>query len=278
MLNGRYRVKPWEELTIADDYMFKLVMRHPKICKRLIEKILKIKIRHIDYLDDEKSLKFRYSGKGIRLDVYVEGDDTIYDIEMQVRDYGDDELAHRTRYYQSMIDVDALAVGADYKELKNSYIIFLCPFSLFDGLRHMYTFRNICLEERNLELNDGTTKVFLCSEGELDDVSADVKAFLDYMKGLPSSDDFVNEVDNFIKEVKIKDEERVSYMTYEMKMREAHEDGKEEGRNEGIREGMLKAVAMLKKLKLSKEVAAKQIADTYSLTHEEALSLVNNNW
>lgn len=278
MLNGRYRVKPWEELTIADDYMFKLVMRHPKICKRLIEKILKIKIRHIDYLDDEKSLKFRYSGKGIRLDVYVEGDDTIYDIEMQVRDYGDDELAHRTRYYQSMIDVDALAAGADYKELKNSYIIFLCPFSLFDGLRHMYTFRNICLEERNLELNDGTTKVFLCSEGELDDVSADVKAFLDYMKGLPSSDDFVNEVDNFIKEVKIKDEERVSYMTYEMKMREAHEDGKEEGRNEGIREGMLKAVAMLKKLKLSKEVAAKQIADTYSLTYEEALSLVNRNW
>ena len=278
MSNGRYRVKPWEELTIADDYMFKLVMRHPKICKRLIEKILKIKIRHIDYLDDEKSLKFRYSGKGIRLDVYVEGDDTIYDIEMQVRDYGDDELAHRTRYYQSMIDVDALAAGADYKELKNSYIIFLCPFALFDGQRHMYTFRNICLEERKLELNDGTTKVFLCSEGELDDVSADVKAFLDYMKGLPSSDDFVNEVDNFIKEVKIKDEERVSYMTYEMKMREAHEDGKEEGRNEGIREGMLKAVAMLKKLKLSKEVAAKQIADTYSLTYEEAVAMVNSNW
>lgn len=48
------------------------------------------------------------------------------------------------------------------------------------------------------------------------------------MKGLPSGDDFVNEVDNFIKEVKIKEEERVSYMTYEMKMREAHDDGREE--------------------------------------------------
>ena len=71
-------------------------------------------------------------------------------------------------------------------------------------------------------------------------------------------------------------------MTYEMKIREAHEDGKEEGhaeeRNEGIREGMLKAVAMLKKLKLSKEVAAKQIADTYSLTYEEAVAMVNSNW
>ena len=224
----KYKIKPWEELTITDDYMFKLVMRHPKICKRLIEKILKIKVKHIDYLDDEKSLKFRYSGKGVRLDVYVEGDDAIYDIEMQVRDYGDTELAYRTRYYQSMIDVDALAAGAEYKDLKKSYVIFLCPFSLFDGQRHLYTFRNLCIEDKNLELNDGTTKVFLCSEGELDDVSADVKAFLDYMKGLPSGDDFVSEVDNFIKEVKIKEEERVSYMTYEMKMREAHDDGREE--------------------------------------------------
>ena len=33
----KYRIKPWEELTITDDYMFKLVMRHPKICKRLID-------------------------------------------------------------------------------------------------------------------------------------------------------------------------------------------------------------------------------------------------
>ena len=232
-----YKIKPWEELTITDDYMFKLVMRHPKICKRLIEKILKIKIKHIVYLDDEKSLKFRYSGKGIRLDVYVEGDDTVYDIEMQVRNYGDEELAYRTRYYQSMIDVDSLAAGADYKELKKSYVIFLCPFALFDKQRHLYTFRNICVQNKELELNDGTNKVFLCSEGQMNDVSSDVMAFLDYMKGLPSGDDFVSEIDNFIKEVKIKEEERVSYMTYEMKIREAHDDGKEEGRKEGRREG-----------------------------------------
>jgi predicted transposase/invertase (TIGR01784 family) len=224
-----YRTKAWEDLTIADDYMFKLVMKHERFCKRLIEKILKIKIRHIDYLDDEKSLKFRYAGKGVRLDVYIEDDaNTVYDIEMQVRDYGDKELTHRTRYYQSMIDVDALTAGSDYKELKNSFVIFLCPFGLFDGKRHLYTFRNVCIEDKELELMDGTSKVFLCSEGQLDDVSTDVKAFLDYMKGLPSADDFVNEIDGFIKEIKVKEEERVSYMTYEMKMREAHDDGMDE--------------------------------------------------
>ena len=229
-------IKPWEDLTIADDYMFKLVMRHPNICKRLIEKILNIKIKHIDYLDDEKSLKFRYSGKGIRLDVYVEGDDTIYDIEMQVCDYGDTEIAYRTRYYQSMIDVEALAAGTDYKNLKKSYIIFICPFALFSGLRHMYTFRNICLQDKMLELNDGTTKIFLCSDGQLDDVTPDIKAFLDYIKGLPTNDEFVNSIDHFIKEIKIKEEERVSYMTFAMKIQEAHDEGRAEGRAEGTRE------------------------------------------
>ena len=40
-----YIIKPWEELTITDDYMFKLVMRHKRFCKRLIEKILNIRCR-----------------------------------------------------------------------------------------------------------------------------------------------------------------------------------------------------------------------------------------
>ena len=212
--------------------MFKLVMRHEKFCKKLLETILKINIKRITYLEDEKSLKFRYAGKGIRLDVYVEGDDTVYDIEMQVRDYGDKELAYRTRYYQSMLDMEALASGAKYKELKKSFIIFLCPFAIFDGERHMYTFRNYCEENKELPLNDGTTKIFLSSEGTMNDVSTKIKAFLDYMKGLPTDDSFVTELDTYIKEIKTKEEERVSYMTYEMKISEAHEDGKADGRME----------------------------------------------
>ncbi len=47
-----YTIKPWEELTIQDDYMFKLIMRRERICKRMLEKILKIKIHHIKYLEE----------------------------------------------------------------------------------------------------------------------------------------------------------------------------------------------------------------------------------
>lgn len=274
MSGKTHQIKPWEELTIADDYMFKLVMRHPKFCRRLIEKILDIKIRHIDYLENEKSLKFRYTGKGIRLDVYVEGDDTIYDIEMQVRNYGDTELAYRTRYYQSMIDVEDLAAGTRmYSELRNSFIIFLCPFALFDRKRHMYTFRNYCFQDKELELNDGTTKIFLCSDGTLDDVSPDIRAFLDYMKGLPVNDEFINQVDNFIKEIKVREEERKSYMTYEMKLMEAHNDGKAEGRAEGLEEGSLqKATDMALKMLQNNEPIEKIIEYT-GLTEQQLQKL-----
>ena len=64
-------------------------------------------------------------------------------------------------------------------------------------------------------------------------MSPDVKAFLDYMNGLHVADDFIREIDKCINETKTNHEERVSYMTYEMKMREAHDDGRSEGRAEG---------------------------------------------
>ena len=69
-------------------------------------------------------------GKGIRFDVYSEDDSGIvYDCEMQTSKK--DNLPKRTRYYQGMIDLNLLERGADYKELKKSYVIFICPFDQF---------------------------------------------------------------------------------------------------------------------------------------------------
>jgi predicted transposase/invertase (TIGR01784 family) len=52
----------------------------------------------------------------------------------------------------------------------------------------------------------------------------------------------------------------------------------EEGRKEGEAESLKKAVAMLKKLKINKDLAITQIIETYSLSHKEASALVNSNW
>ena len=226
--------KTWEELDITDDYLFKLIMNHKHICKRMIEKILRIKIRDLRYIEEEKTLKHQYDSKGVRLDVYVEDDqNTVYDIEMQVRKPYDDSLAKRTRYYQAMIDLDLLQEGASYKQLNPSFIIFLCPFPLFDGLRHIYTFRSLCLQDPELDLNDGATRIFLSSKGTMDDVAPDVANFLSYMNGTPSNDEFVQEIAATIQQLKMNEEERMNYMTFEMKLNEEREEGREEGREQG---------------------------------------------
>ena len=54
----------------------------------------------------------------------------------------------------------------------------------------------------------------------------------------------------------------------------AIEDMKEEARNDAI----LKAVSMLKKLKLSKDAAIEQIVENYALTNDKATALVNSRW
>ncbi len=233
-------IKPWEDLTIQDDYMFKLVMRRKHICKTMIEKILQIKLTNIRYIDEEKTVKPKYESKGVRLDVYVEGSGEIFEIEMQVRQPDSGELAKRVRYYQAMIDSEQLAAGQKYKALPTTYIIFICPFDPFGLSRHIYMFRNLCVEDTKMELDDKTTKVFVNSIGTADDVAPDVKAFLDYVNGVISDDAFVREIDNEIVRVKAIEEERVCYMTYEMKLEEerelAEEKGIEKGKIEIVRE------------------------------------------
>ena len=241
-------IKPWEELTIADDYMFKLVMRRKHLCQRMLEKILRIGIRDIKYQEEEKTMKFGYDSKGIRLDLYLKADDTVIVVEMQVQNLTGTELAKRTRYYQSMIDLDLLKAGCKYRTLKESIVLFLCPFDPYGEGRHIYTFRNVCLENKSTEMGDQTTKIFLNAKGTQNDVSPDVKAFLDYVNGIVSEDAFVQELDAEIRKVKQIEEERMSYMTYELKLDDAREEGERRGREAGREEGENKLARLMELL------------------------------
>lgn len=98
------QIKTWEELELKDDFMFAKVMRNKTICKKMLEKILNIRIRDIEFPEEQKTIDMTVDGKSIRLDVYVEDDiHTVYDVEMQAANKGD--LRKRSRYYQGMIDL-----------------------------------------------------------------------------------------------------------------------------------------------------------------------------
>ena len=253
----------WESLTIKDNFIFSKVMEtNPDLCRRIIEIILDIKIDHIEYLEREQTLQSRLDSKGIRLDVYVEDGSRSFNLEMQLTD--SQSLGQRMRYYQGLIDMDKIGKGQFYNQLGESYIIFICTFDHFKRGLHKYTFRESCVEDSDLQLGDGTTKVILNATAIGDDVSNELKAFLDYVASGKIEHPLAEEVDKSVEQVKLAKEWRLEYMTFEMMLRE----WKAEGRAEGIAEGKVegKILATLSNLK--------SIMQSLNLTLEQAMDIL----
>ena len=235
----------WDELSLSDNFLFQKVMRNKRLCKRLIENILQIKIRDITYPEEEKAIQMNLDSKSIRLDVYVE-DDTgrVYDLEMQTTSGPEKELPKRTRYYQGMIDMNLIEKGADYAKLNPSFIIFICTFDPFKRGLPAYTFTNRCHEDGE-ELGDETTKLFLSSPNYEKAENLDLRSALKYIQEKIAEGEFAEELDKEVKKVKEQRETRREYMTLEMEIRKQREDamaigeakGKAEGRAEGRAEG-----------------------------------------
>ena len=98
---------------------------------------------------------------------------------------------------------------------------------MFGRGRHLYTFTNICKEDPSICLDDGATKIFLNTDSELDDVSRELRAFLDYVAGKKSDDIFVEKLERAVKEAKRNREWRHEYMTLLMRDQENMEKGEE---------------------------------------------------
>ena len=265
-------VKGFEELEFKDDFMFGVIMRNPRYCKPFLETILGIKISNIKYPKTQETIDITANSKSVRLDVYVEDEkDTVYNIEMQVTI--NKNLPKRARYYQGMIDLNILEKGEDYKNLKRSFVIFICTFDLFGKGRHIYTFENRCLQDYEIDLGDETTKIILNTKGTMDDVSTEMKNLLDYIDGQASSDKFTKELETAVKTIKDNERWRVEYMTLEMREKELLEQGMEYGIEQGMEQGMEQTA--LRMLRVG-ELSVEKIALYSGLDIEKVLELKNN--
>lgn len=231
----------FDQLTIQSDFIFKKVMSHKRICKHLLEELLRIKIEDISYPEVERTLDVYYDSHGIRLDIIVaDAKNTHYNLEMQVKNpvdsmTGEYLLPKRTRYYQAMMDVDALQKGQDYDKLPPTFVIFICVFDLFKAAQRVYTFKKQCLEKPSLDLNDQATVVFLNTLGTKGNVSRDLQSFCDYINSNIITSKFTDEIDKTIVNVKYDKKVRKEYMLYEIRMKDL--------RNEALAEGMAKGKA-----------------------------------
>ena len=232
-------IKPIEDLTFSDDFMFGYIMHMPDICKQVLEKLLHIKIDKLVYPELQKSIQTFYESKGVRLDVYVKDSDRIFNIEIQ--NIRDKDLPKRTRYYQSMVDIDNLLKGDDYSQLKESFIIFICQYDHFkDGLP-CYTFKNVCLENIERELDDKTTKVIFNSNAYEKEKDVAIKAFLKYINTRIPTDSFTKHLDSMVEKIKFNNKFRNEYLAMNLHDRDIKKQAFEDGISQGISQGELQA-------------------------------------
>ena len=272
--------KSYEELTITDNFMFAKVMLNEQLCKEFLEMILHIRIRRIEYYNDEKTLKKFYHSKGIRLDVYLNDENgTIYNIEMQNSRHAN--LSKRSRYYQGMIDLNLLEPGDDYGKLERSYIIFICTFDMFGRGRNIYTFENRCVEALDLVLPDEAVKVFINTTGTGDDLDEEFMELMNFFNGELATAGIAKELQEEVDKVKSKEEWRVEYMTMMELERQRYREGMErgmeharekyrEGLEQGINQGIKVFVEMSREYGLDDTAIIQRMQDKFGISLEQA--------
>ena len=100
------------------------------------------------------------------------------DIEMQTTNKHD--LEKRSRYYQALMDIDCLEKGGKFKDLKNTYVVFICTFDYLGLGEPMYVVESY-IRKNDLHFNDGTSKILLNTKCYPDKVPEKLRSFYEYI-------------------------------------------------------------------------------------------------
>ena len=267
--------KPFEELDFADDGMFQAVMKNPEIIAELVERLLGVRVKDVRYPKLEKKIAPYYATKGVRLDVYLKDVDKIIDVELQT--YEMDALGKRTRYYQSMVDIDSLMKGDDYSELKDSYILFICKFDPFrdekeepHGL-YRYTFRNVCAEKSAVNLDDKCLKVVYNASAYEKAEDPKVRALLRFFQtNEPGEDPFAKRLKEFVLKARQNEKFKREYLAMNLHDRDMIKIGEKEGIAKGAQQKAVEAATNLLRMGIG---TPEQIAQAQGLPLEQILEL-----
>jgi len=273
----------YSNIDITDDFMFAYVMQRLDLCIEFLEYLFPgHKIQRVVYLaaDEgteadittvvengiartypavQKTLAVAFGKKGIRMDVYLDDGNIVYNVEMQATRTG--HLPKRSRYYAGQVDINQLNRGQEYDQLKPTYIIFICKFDPFGNGLYQYTFCNKCDEVDGLVLGDESYKIFLNTAGTRDRpdekdspgktggdnsrISDGMKELLKYMnntKDYPVESTrygLIKKIDAAVADAKRDEGWRRAYMTYQANQREAELRGEARGDERRAKESAL---------------------------------------
>lgn len=206
----------------------------------LAQFVLRILLRKPDLVltscETQADMKRVTGARSICLDAY--GSDSVgkkYDMEIQRAEYGADP--HRARYHSSVMDVENLDAGQDFRELPDTYSIFITEKDFFGKGEPYYLFRNRDVKSGE-ELGDGASILYVNGEYRGED---DIGRLMHDFNCTDASDmNFAEmaERTRYLKET----QEGVRMMCKAMEelWKEGREKGREEGRDSHLIEQVCK--------------------------------------
>lgn len=119
-----------------DDIFFHKLVEKEGFCEELLQTILEKDSIRLEEVVPQKSLR-NIKAKSVIIDVYcVDTDNQYYDIEVQKSD--NDEHEKRVRYNGSNMDTYITEKGIKYKDLPESYVIYISEFDMYDEGETIY--------------------------------------------------------------------------------------------------------------------------------------------
>lgn len=244
-------LRRWQRAGITNDFIFGNVMQMGNNCRDLLRAILPI--------NTQKDIRDQHDQRGVRLDVFAEDEnERVYDVEMQVTQQKD--LGERIRYYQSKIDMDSLTIGNKYEKIKESYVIFLCPFDPIGIQLRRYTLELHINEKPSIKFATGAKVLLLNSVGKAGKITPELSSFFGLMNGVAVQDNsFGKQIEQDIAAVKRDPIKERDFMDLAWKMRDARQEGLEQGLKQGQVEGQAEG-----KLKMARSFAKNLKSQGYS--------------
>lgn len=251
------KARELKDLNLLDNFLFLELAEDQEAVESILEIVLGEEIKLQEKPKTEKEERADPLLKRVRLDVYSLDADNIYDIEVQKKMQSD--LRKRIRFYRGLLDYQLVKAGApSYNELRNLYIIMIAPFDLFGDQRYKYTFKMTCQENKDIELGDEQTVIFLNINGKnREGASQELIDMLKYFQetreeiASKSNSDKIKFLQKKVDEIKSSEKVGVRYMNRWEEEIEIREEGKKEGRKEGRAIEKLEIARKMKEMTMS---------------------------
>ncbi len=256
-----------DDISLANDLVFSEVMRQPENVKPFLEAVLEKKVAEITYIEKQQDIKDGFELHGVRLDVALaDADETRYDIEMQTGHAYD--LERRIRFYQSSIDRRTLEPAESYRQLRESYIIFVCTDDYYKRGLALYKRKSVIEGAEDLAYKDGSHAYILNAAFTVQNMNEPALEFLRYVNARYrrlaidiSGSDYLTQIDRAVEDIKSDKGKVEKLMTLAAKLKDERWIGRQEGAHDAH-------VGMVKKL-LARDMSLEEIADICSLDLDE---------